>query len=199
MKIFNFKNNPYDLVFRYIFDEYKKKNKIDNDTTIIYPGLGIDLISISKIAKEYNIKLVLIAMNNLDSKIKEELNKENIDLILIPSFGIEDLIIMADDMALDIEKSLVLNLFKEKLASSAYFKNSKDIYSLFKGHSVLYLDIYFGIFSGVAKYFKMNDMDIKIIGIKRIDYESEILDIDFFDEIIENEEYLENNSLIIKI
>ena len=79
-----------------------------------------------------------------------------------------------------------------------YFKNSKDIYESFK-EDTLYLEIRFGIFTGIAKYFKMNNFDIKIIGFKTIDYDSDIVDIDLFDEIVNESVEFEENSLIIKI
>ena len=105
---------------------------------------------------------------------------------------------MAEDIKLDIDNSLLINLFKEKKAVSAYFKNSKDIYESFK-EDKLYLEIRFGIFTGIAKYFKMNNFDIKIIGFKTIDFDSDIVDIDLFDEIVNESVEFEENSLIIKI
>ena len=197
MRTYKFQNNPYDLVFNYIFDEYKRENKLNDETTIIYPGLDIDIISISKLL--INKKLIVIAKNDIKDEIKDIINNNGHELITIPaSLDIEELILMAEDIKLDIDNSLLINLFKEKKAVSAYFKNSKDIYESFK-ESTLYLEIRFGIFSGIAKYFKMNNFDIKIIGFKTIDFDSDIVDIDLFDEIVnESVEFIEN-SLIIKI
>ena len=197
MRIYKFQNNPYDLVFNYIFDEYKRENKLNDETTIIYPGLDIDIISISNLL--INKKLIVIAKNDISDEIVNIINNNDHELITIPaSLDIEELILMAEDIKLDIDNSLLINLFKEKKAVSAYFKNSKDIYESFK-EDKLYLEIRFGIFTGIAKYFKMNNFDIKIIGFKTIDYDSDIVDIDLFDEIVnESVEFIEN-SLIIKI
>ncbi len=197
MRIYKFQNNPYDLVFNYIFDEYKRENKLNDETTIIYPGLDIDIISISNLLR--NKKLIVIAKNDINDEIVNIINNNGHELITIPaSLDIEELILMAEDIKLDIDNSLLINLFKEKKAVSAYFKNSKDIYESFK-EDKLYLEIRFGIFTGIAKYFKMNNFDIKIIGFKTIDYDSDIVDIDLFDEIVnESVEFVEN-SLIIKI
>jgi cysteine synthase len=197
MRIHKFQNNPYDLVFNYIFDEYKRENKLNDETTIIYPGLDIDIISISNLLK--NKKLIVIAKNDINDEIKNIINNNGHELITIPaSLDIEELILMAEDIKLDIDNSLLINLFKEKKAVSAYFKNSKDIYESFK-EDKLYLEIRFGIFTGIAKYFKMNNFDIKIIGFKTIDYDSDIVDIDLFDEIVNESVEFEENSLIIKI
>ena len=197
MRIYKFQNNPYDLVFNYIFDEYKRENKLNDETTIIYPGLDIDIISISNLLK--NKKLIVIAKNDINEEIKNIINNNGHELITIPaSFDIEELILMAEDIKLDIDNSLLINLFKEKKAVSAYFKNSKDIYESFK-EDTLYLEIRFGIFTGIAKYFKMNNFDIKIIGFKTIDFDSDIVDIDLFDEIVNESIEFIDNSLIIKI
>ena len=45
----------------------------------------------------------------------------------------------------------------------------------------------------------MNNFDIKIIGFKTIDFDSDIVDIDLFDEIVNESVEFEENSLIIKI
>ena len=45
----------------------------------------------------------------------------------------------------------------------------------------------------------MHNFNIKIIGIKKIDYDSEIIDLDLFDEIINEPISYEDDSLIIKI
>jgi cysteine synthase len=197
MRIYKFQNNPYDLVFNYIFDEYKRENKLNDETTIIYPGLDIDIISISNLL--INKKLIVIARNDINDEIKNIINNNGHELITIPaSLDIEELILMAEDIKLDIDNSLLINLFKEKKAVSAYFKNSKDIYESFK-EDKLYLEIRFGIFTGIAKYFKMQNFDIKIIGIKTIDYDSELIDFDLFDEVLEEPvEYLDD-SMVIKI
>lgn len=197
MRIYKFQNNPYDLVFNYIFDEYKRENKLNVETTIIYPGLDIDIISISNLL--INKKLIVIAKNDINEEIKNIINNNGHELITIPaSLDIEELLLMAEDIKLDIDNSLLINLFKEKKAVSAYFKNSKDIYESFK-EDKLYLEIRFGIFTGIAKYFKMNNFDIKIIGFKTIDFDSDIVDIDLFDEIVNESVEFEENSLIIKI
>lgn len=199
MNNYRFKNNPYDLVFIFLIDDYKKQNKLKPNSTIIYPGLDIDIISISNIAKENNLNLVVIAKNDLKEEIINTLNTNSHELITIPNeLDIEELILMANDIKDDIENSILINLFKEKKAVSAYFKNSKDIYDSFK-ESTLYLEIRFGIFTGIAKYFKMQNFDIKIIGIKTIDYDSELIDFDLFDEVLEEPvEYLDD-SMVIKI
>ena len=197
MRIYKFQNNPYDLVFNYIFDEYKRENKLNDGTTIIYPGLDIDIISISNLL--INKKLIVIAKNDISDEIVNIINNNGHELITIPaSLDIEELILMAEDIKLDIDNSLLINLFKEKKAVSAYFKNSKDIYESFK-EDKLYLEIRFGIFTGIAKYFKMNNFDVKIIGFKTIDFDSDIVDIDLFDEIVNESVEFEENSLIIKI
>lgn len=197
MRIYKFQNNPYDLVFNYIFDEYKRENKLNDDTTIIYPGLDIDIISISNLL--INKKLIVIAKNDISDEIVNIINNNGHELITIPaSLDIEELILMAEDIKLDIDNSLLINLFKEKKAVSAYFKNSKDIFESFK-EDKLYLEIRFGIFTGIAKYFKMNNFDTKIIGFKTIDYDSDIVDIDLFDEIVNESVEFGENSLIIKI
>lgn len=199
MRIYKFLNNPYDLVFNYIFDEYKKENKLNEDTAIIYPGLDKDIISISNICKKRNNKLIIIAKNDISDEIINIINNNGHELITIPKeLDIEELILMAEDIKLDIDNSLLINLFKEKKAVSAYFKNSKDIYDSFN-ESILYLEIRFGIFSGIAKYFKMHNFDIKIIGFKTIDYENELIDLDLFDEIYDNSIEFMENSLVIKI
>ena len=154
MNNYRFKNNPYDLVFNFLINDYKKQNKLKPNSTIIYPGLDIDIISISNIAKENNLNLVVIAKNDLKEEIINTLNTNSHELITIPNeLDIEELILMANDIKDDIENSILINLFKEKKAVSAYFKNSKDIYDSFK-ESTLYLEIRFGIFTGIAKYFK---------------------------------------------
>ena len=199
MNNYIFKNNPYDLVFEYLFNEYKKENKINSNSTIIYPGLDKDIISISNIAKNNNLKLIVIAKNDLNKDIINILNQNNHELITIPSsLEIEELIMMANDLNEDIDNSLIINLFKEKKAVSAYFKNSKGIYECFKEKN-LYLELRFGIFTGIAKYFKMQDFDINIIGIKTIDYDSDLIDLDLFSEIVKEPINYLDDSMVIKI
>lgn len=200
MKIYNFKDNPYDLAFKYILDNYKKENKINQNTTIIYPGFDKDIISISNLLKDINNKLIVVTFNNLSDDILNVLNSNNNEIITIPhNLDIEELVLMSNDLKLDIENSVIINLFEEKLSVSAYFKNSKEIYEEYKKYNLCYIELKFGIFTGIAKYIKMMDLDNKVIGIKKVDYDSKIIDLDFFDEIIDSNTKINENSLFIKI
>lgn len=191
--IYKFESNPYDIVFDYLYNEYKDKI---NDNTIIYFGLGIDILSF--INKFDNYKKIIVSINNIDKNILNEINKKNIDIVLTPSnLKIEDSVLMAEDMAFEINDSILINLFKEKKAVKAYFNYAKNLNLDYKN---IVLDLYFGIFTGIAKYAKMKNEDIRVIGIKRIDYESDILDTDYFDEITKSIDIDDNDdNLIITI
>ena len=190
--------NMFSDMLRYILLKYEEEGKINKDSTIIYPLIGNEIIEIDNLLNSLNYKYVIIAENNIDNDLKKNIKTQ--DLILIPPFGFDNLFDMANDMKLEIDNSIVINLFEEKLGISYYYKEySKEIFKKYNEIDTLIIPLDYPFLSGIAKYYRMKLEDIKIIGIKN-KYKSNIIDYDLFDEIIDDIDLNKygSNSLYIK-
>lgn len=183
--IYLFKLNK-DIVIEYILDELNKKNKLNNKTIII-PAISYDALSCAKATYNKGYKAIIVLPNNTDEKILNELYDYKIDIVLIPYLlGFEALMDMANDMKLEIEDSIVLNLYEEKQNVSSYFKLiGPMIFDMVKDFNYLICPIETGgAIAGLGKYFKMKN-ECYVIGLSNGDIHSKLLDDDLIDEIVE--------------
>ena len=118
--IYRFNFNPYDIVFDKIMEA--EKAKFDSSTTIIYIGLGYDILSF--INKFKNYKKIWIINNEISKNIN--IKDNNLDIINVP-YQIEDLIDMANDIKSEIKDSYLINLFDNKNGISAFYKYANKI------------------------------------------------------------------------
>ncbi|MCR5113514.1 MAG: hypothetical protein K6A63_06210 [Acholeplasmatales bacterium] len=198
-----FKEDIYKDIYTFILTEYKNKDKIKSDTILIYPGLGNDILYFSKAAHELNLKAILVSYDDIDPKITEEIYKNGHELVRTPKIlGLESLIDMASDMKLEIEDGLLINPFKEKLGVSYFYKALKDILKDYLDYDNVIIGLGYGYLTGVAKYLKSKNDDVVITGVKEYEYESSIIDEDYFDNITDDINLINddtNDSLIIVI
>jgi len=191
-------DNMFGNTFKYIISKYLNENKINKDTIIIYPGISFDILEIDNVSNDLGLNLNIIVENNIDKNIIDKIKTK--DLILIPSFGFSNLIDMANDMKLEINNSIVVNLFNDKLGVTYYYKEyAKLIYDKYNDISELVIDLNYPFLFGIVKYYKMKNEDIKIIGIKG-NIKTDIIDYDLIDLIIDdiNSYTFSSKSLYIK-
>ncbi|MCR5349768.1 MAG: hypothetical protein K6E20_02130 [Acholeplasmatales bacterium] len=181
MNNFEIKNMFSDML-KYILLKYEEEKKINKDTTIIYPGIDKDVLEIDDLLNSLKYKYIIVASNDIDLNIKDKIKTP--DLVLIPPFGYENIVDMANDMKLEIDNSIVINLFEEKYGITYYYKEyAQKIYKKYNEINSLIIPLDYPFLTGVAKYYRMKCDDIRIIGIKN-KYESSIIDLDLFDEIV---------------
>ena len=190
--------NMFSDMLRYILLKYEEEGKINKDSTIIYPLIGNEIIEIDNLLNSLNYKYVIIAENNIDNDLKKNIKTQ--DLILIPPFGFDNLFDMANDMKLEIDNSIVINIFEEKYGITYYYKEyAKEIFMQYNEINSLIIPLDYPFLTRIAKYFRMKCDDIKIVGIKN-KYKSSIIDFDLFDNIVDKIDIKEfdSNSLYIK-
>lgn len=183
--LYLYKLNKED-VFDYILIEMNKKYNL-KETTIIMPSSGDDALSFANVICKNGYKALIVMSNDVDETILNDLNEFKIDIVLTPyALGFESVIDMANDIKLEIDNSLVLNLYEEKLNVSSYFKViGPKIFNIINDFNYLLCPIDTGgAIVGLSKFFKMKS-DCYTIGIKKKNNLSKILDDDLIDEIVE--------------
>ena len=179
-----FNDDIYKDIYTFILTEYKNKNMINEHSILIYPGLGKDVLYFSLACKEMNFKDILVSYDNIDSNITEPIYNNGHELVRTPLvLGLESLIDMASDMKLEINNSVLINPFKEKLGVTYFYKAKKDILNDYLNYKNIIIDLGYGYLTGAAKYLKGKNDEINIVGVKRYDYDSPLIDDDYFDNI----------------
>ena len=163
MEIYCF--NHTDISIKYLIDSLLDKNAIVNDTTIVSFGGGSSIISLSNYLNSKNIKHILIVPDDIDKNKEDILVNNGADLIKATTlFGYQELIDLAKDISLEIEKSYFLNLLDIKLSFKAYVNDLKKIINNYSFDNII-IPIGSGIFiRSVSIYFKITT-NCNIIGV----------------------------------
>lgn len=163
MEIYCF--NHTDISIKYLIDSLLDKNAIVNDTTIVSFGGGSSIISLSNYLNSKDIKHILIVPDDIDKNKEDILVKNGADLIKATTlFGYQELIDLAKDISLEIEKSYFLNLLDIKLSFKVYINDLKKIINNYSFDNII-IPIGSGIFiRSVSIYFKINT-NCNIIGV----------------------------------
>lgn len=159
-----------DRVALQMINDALKKGKLTKDSTIIEPTSGNTGIGLAAIAKLKGLKMIICMPENMSPERIKLIKAYGAEIVLTSAeLGMEGAIKEAKKLAKQIPNSFIPDQFKNKNNSVSHFKTTaREIYKDMDGK----IDVFIagigtgGTITGVSKYLKMKNPDIKIIGVE---------------------------------
>lgn len=153
-----------------IITDAKNKGLIKKNATIIEATSGNTGIALASICASLGYKLILTMPESMSVERQKILKFYGAELVLTPkNLGMQGAVDKAIALSEIIENSFVVNQFNNESNLMAHYSSTgKEIYEDLDGK----IDILFATFgtggtiSGIAKYLKEQDKNIKVIGIE---------------------------------
>lgn len=170
MEMFNPFGSIKDRVALKMIEDAEKKGLINKDSTIIEPTSGNTGIGLAAICATRGYKCIIVMPENACIERIKVLKAYNATVILTPtSKGLKGVIRHAEEIAEQVPNSYVPYQFRNKSNPLIHqTATAKEIYKDMDGK----VDIIIsgigtgGTISGLAKFFKKKNPDVKIIGVE---------------------------------
>lgn len=221
------KNNPAgsikDRVAKQMIMEAIDSGKLKKTSTIIEPTSGNTGIGISAIASYMGYNVIIVMPENMSIERQKLMTIYGSKLVLTKKEeGMQGAIKKANELKESISDSIILGQFGNEASVRAHLITGKEIYEDMNGNidAVIIGIGTGGTITGIAKYLKLKNPNIKIFGIEPASspfltkhysgthkiqgigagFKPSILDLSYIDEIItiEDEEALEWGKKIAK-
>lgn len=208
LELFNPTGSIKDRICKYIIDKEITNKKINNNTTIIEATSGNTGISLACYGKINSLKIIIVMPENMSIERQKIIKKYGAKLILTPAKdGMKGAINKAICLHNEIDNSIIFNQFETLNNPLTHYEiTGPEIYRQTKGN-VDYVICGIGTggtISGIGKYLKEKNKNIKIIGVEPLSspfitkkysgkhiiegigagFKPNTLDIDVIDEII---------------
>ena len=139
-------------------------------STIIEPTSGNTGISLACLCNVFNFRCIIVMNNSVTKERIDFIKQYGAEIVLVDKeLGMQGCIDKAKDLCLQIKDSYILDQFNNKSNVEAHYLNTgKEIYEQMGGN----IDYFVagigtgGTISGVGKYLKEKDGNIKVIGIE---------------------------------
>ena len=205
---FNPAGSAKDRVAKEIIESLKNSGKLNENTVIIEPTSGNTGIAIASICATLGIKAKIVMPDTMSSERMKLISAYGAELILTPgALGMAGAIKKAEELNKEIPGSFIAGQFVNPKNPDAHFKTTgPEIYEDTDGN----VDIFVagvgtgGTITGVGKYLKSKNKDIKIVAVEPADspvlsggkagthklqgigagFVPEVLDTKIYDEII---------------
>ena len=152
-------------VYQIIKDLYDKK-KIDSETTIIEYTSGNTGISLSAMSNIFNNRIIIVMPNTMSEMRRRMITNYGAELVLVDG-GMKGAKDKAHELLSSIENSIILNQFGSDSNYKSHYKTAKEILTDLPDADAIVCGIGTGgTITGISKYFKLHNKDIKIFGVE---------------------------------
>lgn len=170
LEYFNPAGSVKDRIAREMILDALDKGLINEKTTLIEPTSGNTGIGLSAVATSLGLKIIITMPDTMSVERRNLMKAYGAQLVLTPgSEGMKGAITKAKELAAEIENSFIPGQFENPANPIAHYKSTgPEIYQQVDGK----IDIFVagvgtgGTISGVGKYLKEQNPDIKIVAVE---------------------------------
>ena len=208
VEYFNPCGSVKDRASLYMINEAEKKNLLKKGATIIEPTSGNTGIGVSMIGALRGYSVIIVMPDNMSKERISSIEAYGARVELTPaSLGMSGAIDRAKELRSQIEGSIILSQFDNPDNALAHYETTgPEIYDSLEGEIDYFVCAFGtgGTISGVAKYLKEKNPNIKVVGVEPLSspfisrgvsgkhkiqgigagFKPEILDLDLIDEVI---------------
>lgn len=165
------KNNPAgsikDRAVFYMLNKLLKDNKIQKGSTIIEPTSGNTGIALAALSNYFDLNCIIVMPSSMSKQRQELIKAYGAELVLVEG-GMKEAILEAEKINNKIKDSIILGQFTNPNNPLAHYETTiKEILNDLENVDYIFAGIGTGgTISGIAKYIKENNLNIKIIGIE---------------------------------
>lgn len=173
LEYFNPAGSIKDRIAKAMIEDALKQGKINQDTTVIEPTSGNTGIGLAAICSSLQLKIIITMPETMSVERRKLLQGYGAILELTPgSKGMKGAIERANEMAKEIDNSFIPGQFENSMNPMAhYLTTGPEIYQQTDGNvDVLVSGVGTGgTISGIGKYLKEKNPNIKIIAVEPSD------------------------------
>lgn len=170
VEYFNPAGSAKDRIAKEMILDAMEKGLINEDTTLIEPTSGNTGIGLAAVATSLGLKLIITMPETMSIERCNLMKAYGADLVLTAgSEGMKGAIAKADELAKEIPNSFIPGQFNNPANPAAHYKTTgPEIYQQTDGK----VDIFVagvgtgGTISGVGKYLKEKNPDVKIVAVE---------------------------------
>lgn len=170
VEYFNPAGSAKDRIAKEMILDAMEKGLINEDTTLIEPTSGNTGIGLAAVATSLGLKIIITMPETMSIERRNMMKAYGADLVLTAgSEGMKGAIAKADELVKEIPNSFIPGQFNNPANPAAHYKTTgPEIYQQTDGK----VDIFVagvgtgGTISGVGKYLKEKNPDIKIVAVE---------------------------------
>ena len=153
-------------VYQMLLDDYESK-RINKDTVIIEATSGNTGIALAYFGSKFNNKVIIVMPNSMSKQRRDMIASFGAELVLVQG-GMKECNEKALELHKSLQNSIIFGQFEHKSNPKAhYLFTAPEIVNQLPSVKYVFAGIGSGgTISGIAKYIKENNLDIKIIGIE---------------------------------
>lgn len=156
------KDRPVYQIIKNLYDE----KKIDAETTIIEYTSGNTGISLSAMSNIFKNKIIIVMPKNMSEMRRHMIAHYGAELVLVDG-GMNGAKEKAYEILNNTENSILLNQFSSESNYKSHYKTAKEILEDLPDVDAIVCGIGTGgTITGISKYFKFHNKDIKIFGVE---------------------------------
>ena len=147
-----------------MIEALENEGKINSDTIIIEPTSGNTGISIASIAVASKYKSIIVMPESMSIERRKIITSLGQELVLTKaSLGMSGAIAKANELHNNILNSVILNQFDNQNNYLSYYQTAKELIRDLNNIDILIAGVGTGgTITGIAKYFKENNINTKI-------------------------------------
>lgn len=153
-------------VYQMLLDDYESK-RINKDTVIIEATSGNTGISLSYFASLFSNKVIIVMPTSMSLERRRMISQFGAELVLVEG-GMKECNAKAIELSKNLQNSIILGQFEHNSNKKAhYLHTSREIINELPTVKYIVSGIGSGgTISGIGKYVKENNLDIKMIGVE---------------------------------